>query len=60
MVNTDTLQITPQLLALLSELDEFKGAWRALGILAPERLSALRRMQPSRVSGLPLASKAAA
>ena len=44
MVNTDTLQITPQLLALLSELDEFKGAWRALGILAPERLSALRRI----------------
>ncbi len=44
MVNTDTLQITPQLLALLSELDEFKGAWRALGILAPERLNALRRV----------------
>ena len=44
MVNTDTLQVTPQLLALLSELDEFKGAWRALGILAPERLSALRRI----------------
>jgi Fic family protein len=44
MINTDSLQITPQLLALLSELDEFKGAWRALGILAPERLSALRRI----------------
>lgn len=44
MVNTDTIQITPQLLALLSELDEFKGAWRALGTLAPARLSALRRI----------------
>jgi Fic family protein len=44
MVNTDTIQITPQLLALVSELDEFKGAWRALGTLAPERLSALRRV----------------
>jgi Fic family protein len=44
MISPDTLQITPQLLALLSELDEFKGAWRALGILAPERLSALRRI----------------
>jgi Fic family protein len=44
MVNPDSLQITSQLLALLSELDEFKGAWRALGILAPERLSALRRI----------------
>ena len=29
---------------LLSELDEFKGAWRALGTLAPERLMALRRV----------------
>jgi Fic family protein len=44
MVNTDTIHITPPLLALLSELDEFKGAWRALGTLAPERLNALRRI----------------
>jgi Fic family protein len=44
MANLDSLQVTPQLLALLSELDEFKGAWRALGVLAPERLSALRRI----------------
>jgi Fic family protein len=28
----------------LSEIDEFKGAWRALGTLAPERLLALRRV----------------
>lgn len=26
MMNTDTIQITPELLALLSEVDEFKGA----------------------------------
>ena len=44
MLNTDTIQITPELLALLSEIDEFKGAWRALGTLAPERLNALRRV----------------
>lgn len=44
MHSTDTIQITPSLLALLSELDEFKGAWRALGTLAPDRLSALRRV----------------
>ncbi|HKT74099.1 MAG TPA: Fic family protein [Steroidobacteraceae bacterium] len=43
-MHIDTVQITPELLALLSELDEFKGAWRALGLLAPERLSALRRV----------------
>ena len=40
----DSLVITPEILALVSEIDEFKGAWRALGTLAPERLSALRRV----------------
>ncbi len=44
MLRTDTIQITPELLALLGEIDEFKGAWRALGTLAPDRLSALRRV----------------
>ena len=44
MLATDTLQITPELLTLISEIDEFKGAWRALGTLAPERLKALRRV----------------
>ena len=37
MLNTDTIQITPELLALLSETDEFKGVWRALGTIAAER-----------------------
>ena len=44
LMQTDTIQITPELLALIAEIDEFKGAWRALGTLAPERLSALRRV----------------
>jgi Fic family protein len=44
MLKTDTIQITPEFLALISEIDEFKGAWRALGTLAPERLNALRRV----------------
>ncbi len=43
-IRTDSLLITPEVLALISEIDEFKGAWRALGALAPERLSALRRV----------------
>jgi Fic family protein len=43
-VKTDSIQITPELLSLLSEIDEFKGAWRSLGTLAPERLNALRRV----------------
>ncbi|HLM79642.1 MAG TPA: DUF977 family protein [Terriglobales bacterium] len=44
MIQTDNLEITPEILRLIAELDEFKGAWRALGTLAPERLSALRRV----------------
>lgn len=44
MLKTDTIQITPELLALIAEVDEFKGAWRALGTLAPERLKALRHV----------------
>src|ERR1700678_2389263 len=42
MIKSDTIKITPEILALIAELDEFKGAWRALGTLAPERLNALR------------------
>ncbi|QLA20736.1 Fic family protein [Desulfolutivibrio sulfoxidireducens] len=44
MPRTDTIRITPELLALVAECDEFKGAWRALGALAPDRLRALRRV----------------
>ena len=44
MIATDTLTITPRILSRISETDEFKGAWRALRTLAPERLSALRRV----------------
>jgi len=44
MLRTDTLQITPEILGFIARIDEFKGAWRALGTLAPDRLSALRRV----------------
>ena len=36
--------ITPALLRAVAEIDEFKGRWEALGNLAPERLSSLRRI----------------
>ena len=38
------LEVTEQLLRSIAEIDEFKGRWSALGNLAPERLSALRRI----------------
>ncbi|MHB8472898.1 MAG: Fic family protein [Gammaproteobacteria bacterium] len=44
MLRADTIEITPEILSLIARIDEFKGAWRALGTLAPERLSALRRV----------------
>jgi Fic family protein len=44
MIRADTIQITPEILGLIAKIDEFKGAWRALGTLAPDRLSALRRV----------------
>ncbi|MFZ4629420.1 MAG: Fic family protein [Blastocatellia bacterium] len=44
MLNSDTIQITPEVLRLIAMIDEFKGAWRALGTLAPDRLLALRRV----------------
>ena len=44
MLPADTIQITPEILSLVARIDESKGAWRTLGTLAPERLSALRRV----------------
>lgn len=36
--------IDSQVLNFISELDEFKGRWEALGKLAPEKLSSLRKV----------------
>ncbi len=38
------LILTPDLLRLVGEIDEFKGAWKALGTLAPDRLATLRHI----------------
>lgn len=43
-LDVSTLRITPEILSLIAEIDEFKGAWRAIGRIAPERLSGLRRV----------------
>ena len=44
MLKTDTIQITPEILSFIAKIDEFKGAWRAWRTIAPDRLSALRRV----------------
>ena len=43
-VNTSSLKISNEILGLIAEIDEFKGTWRAIGRIAPERLSSLRRV----------------
>jgi Fic family protein len=43
-LNASTLTITAEVLGLIAEIDEFKGAWQAIGRIAPERLSRLRRV----------------
>jgi len=38
------LYLTPDIVKLVAEIDEFKGRWQALENLSPERLSALRKV----------------
>ena len=42
--DVSSLRVTPEVLGLIAEIDEFKGAWLAFGRLAPERLSRLRHV----------------
>ena len=44
MLNIHTLTIDNTILDLIAKIDEFKGAWQALGTLAPDRLFSLRRV----------------
>lgn len=43
-INISTLQITDEILKAVAEIDEFKGAWKAIGRIAPDRLINLRRV----------------
>ncbi|OQX03891.1 MAG: AsnC family transcriptional regulator [Thiothrix lacustris] len=39
-----SLSITPDILRIIAEIDEFRGSWRMMQHLAPERLASLRRV----------------
>lgn len=43
-MKTGGLKISPEVLRLIGEIDEFKGSWRTLTTLAPERLAVLKRV----------------
>jgi Fic family protein len=60
----DTVTITPVILRLIAEIDEFKGAWTAIGRISPERLTALRHIatiesigSSTRIEGAKLSDK---
>src|SRR5208283_3893981 len=36
--------ITPEILKFIAEIDEFKGRWKVIETLAPEKLTSLRRV----------------
>lgn len=44
MISLDSLIITPDMLNLIGEIDEFKGAWKLMGRLTPDRLSMLKKV----------------
>jgi len=63
-IRTETIAITPAILRLIAEIDEFKGAWTALGRISPERLATLRRVatiesigSSTRIEGAKLSDK---
>lgn len=63
-INIDSIKITPALISLIAETDEFKGAWQTLQHLTPERLSILRKVatiesigSSTRIEGVKLTDK---
>ena len=44
IMDTPKLQILPEHIKLISEIDEFKGKWQALSHFAPDRLALLKRV----------------
>ncbi len=44
MIDKIDIEITPEILKLIAEIDEFKGGWEALKHLSPERLNALKKV----------------
>ncbi|MDR0442029.1 MAG: Fic family protein [Treponema sp.] len=44
MPDVRNIRVTPQMLAQIAELDEFKGAWAGFERLRPEQLKALKKM----------------
>lgn len=64
MDSLSKITLPTSLIKVIGEIDEFKGRWEALGNLAPERMSALRRIatiesvgSSTRIEGVKLANR---
>jgi Fic family protein len=44
MHEINNITITPEILKLIADIDEFKGRWKVIETLAPEKLTSLRRI----------------
>ena len=58
------VNITKEILGLIAQIDEFKGAWKAIGTLAPERLNVLKKIatiesvgSSTRIEGVKMSDK---
>jgi len=56
--------ITKEILGRIAQIDEFKGAWKAIGTLAPERLNVLKKIatiesvgSSTRIEGVKMSDK---
>lgn len=63
-IHSETVEITPEILRMITDIDEFKGAWAAIGRISPDRLTALRRVatiesagSSTRIEGAKLSNK---
>ncbi len=43
-MDTPPIKISPEILQIISSIDEFKGAWRSFQNIAPDRLNLLRKV----------------
>lgn len=63
-MDTRSLVITPELLKLIAEIDEFKGSWKSMQSLSPDKLQSLRHVatiesigSSTRIEGVKLTDK---
>ena len=64
MIDSSKITIDKEILSLIAEIDEFKGAWKLLGSLMPERLQQLKKVatiesvgSSTRIEGVKLSDK---